>query len=187
MSCTACRQINNRRLYHFLPKWNTAALNVSLADKGKLRRSSLSILMTVSSTVGLEIEQLTEGSAWCSRSSVSVFQNFQAGLLLLVPEPTQFNQNFAAKNVNPSPSTFAISNLFVTGFKSGTSIALDSDSLCDHNPALVIYTKVKKLVTKHDCLANLRNKTKIICQMHSKSHKIEHHRSQKKWYIQLSK
>ena len=145
MSCTACRQINNRRLYHFLPKWNTAALNVSLADKGKLRRSSLSILMTVSSTVGLELWQLIEVSAWCSRSSVSVFQNFQASLLLLVPEPTQFNQNFEAKNVNPSPSTFAFSNLFVTVFKSGTSTALDSDSLCDHNPALVIYTKVKKI------------------------------------------
>ena len=136
--CNACLQKNDKRLYHFLQKWTRAALNDSLADTGKLARgSSLSILMTASSTAGLELLLLVELSAWGSRCSVSLLQNFNANLPLLAPEPIQFNQTFAAKNVNPSPSTLTF-KLSVTVSLSGTLIALYSDSFRDHRPALVI-------------------------------------------------
>lgn len=132
MICVACFQRNDRRLCHFLLKWMRAALIVSFADKGKLLRDScISVLITASSTFGIEL------SDWWSRISVS---DFKANLPLLALEPIQFNQNFAAKDVNASPSTLANSNLSVTNFVLGTSFItlVNSDSFCDHKPALVI-------------------------------------------------
>lgn len=136
-----CLHTNDMRLYHFLPKWPSAALNVSLADKEKLLLgSSLSTFETISSIVDLEIWILVELSGWCSRSSLSDFQNFSVSLPFLALEPIQLNQNFSTENVNPAPSLFTTSNLSDTVITSGISVLVGSVSSCDHNPALVIYT-----------------------------------------------
>lgn len=138
--------MNEIRLYHFLPKCIIAAFSVSLADKVKLLRgSSLSILMTASSTIGLGFWLVVEVSAWCSRNSLSVFQNLNAKFPFLAPEPIQFHKNLEPKNVDSSWLTSETSVLSFTASISGRSIMFDSESLCDHKPALVIYNNGLKV------------------------------------------
>jgi len=144
--CNVCLQINEIRLYHFLPKCVIPAFSVSLTDEVKLVRcSSLSILMTVSSTTGLEFWLLVEVSAWCSRNSVSAFQNLNAKLPLLAPEPIKFHKNLEPKNVDSSWLTSETSILSFTGLVWGGSIKFGSESLWYHKPTLVIYNNGLKV------------------------------------------
>lgn len=134
----ACLQRNDIRLYHFLPKRIRTALKFSLADREKLLGGSSLSVLTASVMVGLELWLPVEISDWCSLNSASDFQYFNGNLPFLAFEPIQFSQNFAAKKVSPSPSTFATSNLSLTDLSAENSSAFDSDSSCVHNPALVI-------------------------------------------------
>lgn len=140
--------MKDRRLYHFFPKRTIADLNASFADKGKLLRgSSLSVLLTALSAIGLELWLFPELSDWYSIGSVSLLQNFNANFPFLALEPIQFNQNFAAENINPSSSIFATSNLLIAVSMLGASLTFESDSFWDHKPALVIYIKEEMSVS----------------------------------------